>query len=77
MQTKETARGSFSRKIQYREQVISMTKSLITLPSERYEIYEKQLAEKDMQLSQKDAILSQQEAEIAALKRQLAEVTNK
>ena len=57
--------------------MISMTKSLITLPSERYEIYEKQLAEKDMQLSQKDAILSQQEAEIAALKRQLAEVTNK
>ena len=29
-----------------------MTKSLITLPSERYEIYEKQLAEKDHQINQ-------------------------
>ncbi|MBQ8489519.1 MAG: hypothetical protein IJ535_07020 [Pseudobutyrivibrio sp.] len=73
----KSAKRVFSRYKNFREQVISMTKSLITLPSERYEIYEKQLAEKDMQLSQKDAILSQQEAEIAALKRQLAEVTNK
>ena len=54
-----------------REQVINMTKSLITLPSERYEKYEKQLAEKDAALLQKDAALSQKDCEIAELKRQL------
>ena len=45
-----------------------MKKSLITLPNERYEMYEKQLAEKDAELFEKDAL-------IAELQRQLAEAT--
>ncbi len=56
-----------------------MTKSLITLPSERYEMYEKQLAEKDAELHQKDAeilkISKEKDREITKLKKQLAEAT--
>lgn len=59
-----------------------MKKSLITLPSERYEMYEKQLAEKDAELfaarklaDEKDAELFEKDALIAELQRQLAEAT--
>ena len=45
-----------------------MTKSLITLPSERYEEYERQLAEKE-------AEISEQAAEISRLKELLEKAT--
>ena len=68
-----------------------MTKSLITLPSERYAMYEKQLAEKDSAIAnitaEKDAALSEKDAalsdlsemksEIEELKGQLAEAKAK
>ena len=55
-----------------------MTKSMITLPSERYEIYERQLAEKDEALSQKDAeilkLSNEKDAEIANNLKEIAEL---
>lgn len=58
-----------------------MTKSMITLPSERYEIYERQLAEKDAEIlklsNEKDAEIANNLKEIAELKRQLEEALGK
>ena len=78
----KSAKRVFYRYKNFREQVITMTKSLITLPSERYEIYERQLAEKDAQiiqitaekncaLAEKDNALAEKDAQIEALKKQL------
>ena len=47
----------FSNDELYRNQVINMTKSTIILPSERYERYEKKIAEKDAKLAEKDIII--------------------
>ena len=58
-----------------------MTKSMITLPSERYEIYERQLAEKDAEIlklsNEKDAEIANNLKEIVELKRQLEEALAK
>ena len=75
----KSAKRVFNKSNDFKRTVVSMTKSLITLPSERYEIYEKQLAEKDAELHQKDAeilkISKEKDREIAKLKKQLAEAT--
>ena len=62
-----------------------MTKSTIILPSERYERYEKKIAEKDAiiekitserdaHLREKDAYLAEKDALIAELRAQIAEM---
>ena len=82
----KSAKRVFNKSNDFKRTMVSMTKSLITLPSERYEIYEKQLAEKDEQLlklaNEKDLEIHQKDAEIAAklariaeLEKQLAEAT--
>ena len=75
----KSAKRVFNKSNDFKRTMVSMTKSLITLPSERYEIYEKQLAEKDAELHQKDAeilkISKEKDREIAKLKKQLAEAT--
>ena len=75
----KSAKRVFNKSNDFKRTVVSMTKSLITLPSERYEMYEKQLAEKDEQLlklaSEKDAEIASNLALIAELKKQLAEAT--
>lgn len=56
----------FSNDEQYRKQVINMTKSTIILPSERYERYEKKLAEKD-------AIIADLRAQLAEINKEKAD----
>lgn len=77
----KSAKRVFYRHKALEEQVISMTKSMITLPSERYEIYERQLAEKDAEIlklsNEKDAEIANNLKEIAELKRQLEEALGK
>ena len=83
-----SANRVFKRYTDFRKQVITMTKSLITLPSERYEIYERQLAEKnsviaekDYQIKQitveKDNVIAEKDAQIQALLKQLEKFNNK
>ena len=72
-----SANRVFKRYTNFRKQVITMTKSLITLPSERYEIYERQLAEKDNALAEKDSALAKKDAQIQALLKQLEKFNNK
>ena len=50
-----------------------MTKSLITLPSERYEIYERQLAEKNSVIAEKDNALAEKDSALAEKDSALAE----
>ena len=61
----QSANRVFQNNENFKEQVVFMTKSLITLPSERYEQYEKQLAEKDAELAMKDATLAEKDATLA------------
>jgi hypothetical protein len=61
----QSANRVFQNNENFKEQVVFMTKSLITLPSERYEQYEKQLAEKDAELAKKDASLAEKDATLA------------
>ena len=70
-----SAQRVFNRNKKFKEQVVNMTKSLITLPSERYEEYERQLAEKDAEISEKDAEISEKDAEISRLKELLEKAT--
>ncbi len=78
----KSAKRVFMHYKNYREQVINMTKSLITLPSERYEIYENQIAERDIKIAEQDVKIAEKDAQladanalIASLKQQLAEAT--
>ena len=72
-----SANRVFKRYTDFRKQVITMTKSLITLPSERYEIYERQLAEKDYQINQitveKDNVIAEKDNALAEKDSALAE----
>ena len=85
----KSAKRVFNKSNDFKRTVVSMTKSLITLPSERYEMYEKQLAEKDAVISLREATIQEMDAEIsvkdaeiaaklariAELEKQLAEAT--
>ena len=63
----KSAERVFAKHQNFQEQVINMTKSLITLPSERYAMYEKQIAEKDSAIAtitaEKDAAIANITAE--------------